>query len=453
MRLWLRTCLCACIPALSAPIASPGSAQLSSDSLAVLAREAYVFGFPALEAYRAMYQSLNAPGGARPFNAFTHTMRLADPTFRRIVRPNNDTFYSVAWVDLRTGGVILNVPAAAQERYRSAQIVDQFTHNIAIISDAHPATRRYLLVGPRWNAPVPVPAGIHAVIRSETGFALVLTRTAVNGPSDSASAVAVQTQFALEPLNAGTDAVAMPEYREEAANSADFVHYLNFVLGHSRVHHTEEELLQSFAPIGLRSTPAVDSPAWTPADRAAMDRGVSEARERIRGGAGLRQPRGSWSMTDAWGDRERMQGKYLQRATAALYGLFGLDREEAAYFGTSIDIEGERLRGEDRSYVLRFPPGSTPPVRAFWSVTVYDSAGFLIRNPIGRYSIGDRTPGLRHDADGGLTIHLQADAPAVEYQANWLPVPKDFFSLTLRLYRPDASQISTYTPPPVRVIR
>jgi hypothetical protein len=430
---------------------SHGSAQVAPDSLTVLAREAYVFAFPALAAYRTMYQSLAAPGGALPFNAFRHTMRLADPTFRGVVRPNNDTFYSLAPVDLRTGGVILTVPAAPNDRYRSAQVIDQFTHNIAIISDAFPEARRYLVVGPHSTAQAP--ADVHAVIRAETGFVLILTRTAVNGPSDSASAAAIQTGFILEALGPSGDAADFPEYREDAATSADFVRYLNFVLGHSRIHESEQELVRALTPIGVGTTTAPDALTWTPAVRSAIERGVSEARERIRAGTGLRQLRGSWAMTDAWGDRERMQGKYLQRATAALYGLFGLDREEAAYFGTSVDGGGEHLRGGDRAYIMRFPPDSAPPVRAFWSVTVYDSTGYLIPNPIGRYSIGDRTAGLRRDADGGVTIYLQTNPPAAQNGVNWLPVPQGSFSLNLRLYRPDPLRIDAYTPPAVQLIK
>ena len=74
-----------------------------------------------------------------------------------------------------------------------------------------------------------------------------------------------------------------------------------------------------------------------------------------------------------------------------------------------VDAEGEPLTGE-RSYTIRFE--QRPPVDAFWSITMYDVPEFfLVANPIDRYSIGDRTPGLRHDDDGALTLVLQRDDP------------------------------------------
>lgn len=97
---------------------------------------------------------------------------------------------------------------------------------------------------------------------------------------------------------------------------------------------------------------------------------------------------------------------------------------EAAYAMTYDDGDGNSLDG-NRRYRLRFAP--TPPVGAFWSVTMYDLPEFyLVANPIDRYSIGDRTPGLHYDPDGTLTLVLQHDAPeSAEDRANWLPTPPD----------------------------
>jgi hypothetical protein len=104
---------------------------------------------------------------------------------------------------------------------------------------------------------------------------------------------------------------------------------------------------------------------------------------------------------------------------------------------------------------LRFGPGELPPVDAFWSLTMYDSRDcMLVDNPIDRYAIGDRTPALRRDADGGLTLRIQHAAPADEAaRANWLPAPAGAFYLCLRAYVPRAEMLDGRhaLPPLVRI--
>jgi hypothetical protein len=129
-------------------------------------------------------------------------------------------------------------------------------------------------------------------------------------------------------------------------------------------------------------------------------------------------------------DRER---SYLARAVAARVGLWGNHAYEAAYATVATDDAGETLTGE-RAYAVRFE--QPPPVDAFWSLTMYDVPDYyLVDNPIDRYSIGDRTPGLRVAEDGSLTILMQREEPE-EGAENWLPAPAGEFRPMLRLYQP-----------------
>jgi hypothetical protein len=127
--------------------------------------------------------------------------------------------------------------------------------------------------------------------------------------------------------------------------------------------------------------------------------------------------------------------RYAHRAAAALGGLWGNHAYEAAYIMTYEDADGEPLSGE-HVYRLRLSP--TPPVGAFWSLTMYDLPHYyLVANPIDRYSVGDRTRGLVYDDDGGLTITMSATRPTDEKAAaNWLPAPTGRFRPILRLYLP-----------------
>jgi hypothetical protein len=81
------------------------------------------------------------------------------------------------------------------------------------------------------------------------------------------------------------------------------------------------------------------------------------------------------------------------------------------------------------------------PARAFWSISLYerlpDGRLFYVENPINRYAVGNRTPGLLPDADGGLTLTLSPTDPGAD--ANWLPTPaKGPITVIFRAYLPDA---------------
>ena len=125
--------------------------------------------------------------------------------------------------------------------------------------------------------------------------------------------------------------------------------------------------------------------------------------------------------------------------------------QEAAYWTTTVDGAGRRLNGQ-REYVLHFPAGQLPPNDAFWSLTMTDVAGFMVRNPIDRYSVGGRS-GLVPNADGSIDIYLQRTAPA-GHESNWLPAPAGNFKLMLRAYMPGRAILDgEYHVPPVMKVR
>ena len=147
-------------------------------------------------------------------------------------------------------------------------------------------------------------------------------------------------------------------------------------------------------------------------------------------------------------DLGRYGTNYELRAGVALMGLGANLAEDAVYPGTDVDATGQPLSGDNR-YRLRFPPGELPPVKAFWSVTMYDDKHFLAANPIGRYALGDRDP-IRAEPDGTLEILIQHDDPGPERRSNWLPAPAGGFNLVMRLYHPKAAVLDgKWTPPAV----
>lgn len=110
--------------------------------------------------------------------------------------------------------------------------------------------------------------------------------------------------------------------------------------------------------------------------------------------------------------------------------------EEAMYWRTSVDGEGDTLSGE-HDYVMHFPPQGLPPNDAFWSLTMADAKERFVANALNRYLVGDRS-GLLADADGSVDVYIQARAPA-GHESNWLPAPSGNFRLWLRAYMPRAT--------------
>jgi hypothetical protein len=125
--------------------------------------------------------------------------------------------------------------------------------------------------------------------------------------------------------------------------------------------------------------------------------------------------------------------------------------QEAAYWTTTKDSAGQTLRGH-HEYILHFPEGRLPPTDAFWSLTMTDVVGYMVQNPIDRYSVGSRS-GLVPNADGSTEIYIQHTAPP-GHEANWLPAPAGNFKLMLRAYLPGRAVLDgAYHVPPVKRVR
>ena len=124
--------------------------------------------------------------------------------------------------------------------------------------------------------------------------------------------------------------------------------------------------------------------------------------------------------------------------------------QEALYPVTFTDSQGQPLSGAN-NYILHFGPGQTPPVKAVWSITMYNNKSLFVENPINRYSIGKYTEGLKtNSADGSLDIYIQHASPSKDKESNWLPADKNSFSLILRMYLPEQQVLDgTWMPPPV----
>ncbi len=438
------------LPALAAGCAlhrAPG-ASASADPLDETAlAAAFHYAFPLYEFARIAQQRTGAVDGVpRKLNALSHRARLSDHASRQVTMSNNDTIPSSAFLELSGGAVEIEVPSST-ERYFSIAFMHAFTDVFAYIGTRATGGRggRYWLVGPQWQGSSPDGASL---IRSPTNDVWMLMRTLVNGPTDLAAAQAFQTRLAVRVPPGRAQARGYSVTARDVTDAQNFLALVNEVIGRSPGGGSQLARAHRFAQQGVASneTPTLQLiEAWRGFIPSALEtlREAFLARDLIVDGWSYQPP----GVGD-FGEDDRL------RASVALGGIAALTEDEAMYFHASVDASGAFLTG-GAPYVWRSPAGGVP-VDAFWSLTAYTATPegryFLVENPIGRYSIGDRTPGLIVEPDGSFRIYVQRQRPEGALAANWLPAPEGRLHLVLRAYLPRATLRSrAWRVPPLRV--
>lgn len=448
---------------LAASLAAPAvvRAQETTAALKDLARRATIYLFPVYEMYRTRWQAtVNEANPSRQrLNRFRHIGQLADHRARAVTTPNNDTFYSSAWLDLSVDPMFLTVPPVG-DLYYSYAFMDLFTNNFAYVSHrlhgGEPPT--HMIVGPSWTGDA---SSEVKLVRAPTNSVWLLGRILVDGPDEVDRVRILQARALLETPDQRNERRIVEARDLMSQRSAapvepvagwpppnptdpfDLFEATMRALGESPLPQRDRAVLEAFAPLRLAPGRRFDGRAFSEPERRAIQAGIEQGRVEIRA-AGGRYGR----TVDGWTYGERHLGNfgedYLYRASVALTGLAALEPAEAVYLACNTDSNGRPLSGAN-TYRLTFPANNLPPARAFWSLAMYEvtpeGRAFFIDNPIGRYSIGDRTPGLHKSADGSLTIYLQRERPEGERAANWLPAPSGPMRLVLRAYEPQDSLI------------
>ena len=433
---------------------SPADRAALSQTFAAAA-SAYVFGLGLVNVHETVKRF-------QVRNLLTSIDALSTPSNRAVVSPNVDTAYTVGWIDLTSGPVVISVPDTGG-RYYTIQLMDAYSNSYAYIGAGSTGTRAgdYALVPPGWGGTLP--AGVKA-IQSPTNTVWLLGRTLLNGVSDEAAVKPILQKIVATPLaeyELGQRGVANVEDSYPATNpivtpsGTSFIATLNQELTIDPPPAADDCAVEAMAPAGvvlphpstLDSTAAdyengagdpSGSSADTPANQAIVS-GIADGKQIVGAAAtalesaAARRTHG-WEVLGNWvGNYARL---YLGRAIVATSLLGANVPRQALYPADYQDVTGRPLTGA-RRYTLTFARGKLPPVGAFWSLTLYGPDNYLYANQIDRYEIGDRTPGLVRGAGGSLTISIQHAQPTSRTaRANWLPAPAGGFHLILRLYEP-----------------
>ncbi|MGO8961896.1 MAG: DUF1254 domain-containing protein [Streptosporangiaceae bacterium] len=410
--------------------------------------QAFIYGFPYIFNAKLRHEWVtqsrdpeNIPYAA--VNQFWHASRLTDATYRDGGCPNNDTLYSLAWLDLSDEPVILSHPDMG-DRYFTFELMAFTSDTYGYVGQRTTGSDAgdFAIAGPGWKGQLP--AGVKKTRPAPTPWVLVLGRTLTDGGADLADVHALQAEYRLTPLSLwGNPQAVAPERRDvyaPAAAPADPLgpwKTLNAMLAENPPPAHHGLVLGQFARIGIG--PGLDVEAQPEVVKLGLSRAAAI-------GMGLLKQQflsGDWAtLVNGWRYPPPQEGRFgddfLQRAAdQSMAGITANDPAEAVYLINFSDGDGAKLAPGVR-YELHFDAAGLPPVDAFWSLAAYTTADMnLIPNPADRYSVGDRTPGLARDRGGALTIFLQPDSPGKTREPNWLPTsPTDPWFAILRLYRP-----------------
>jgi hypothetical protein len=384
------------------------------------------------------------------------------------VTPNVNTVYGFGFMDLGSEPTILTVPNS-HGRYYMVEILDAYTNAFAYAGGVATGYDggTFALIGPNWKGDLP--AGVQRIY-SPTRWVVLQPRVHIKNPADLTGAKDVLEAITTQPLSKylGTPAPAAAKYDYPAPDFADpklpvsanfykdplqFWDILSNTINENPPPKSQiEALLPMFAPLGLELGKKWDRTKVHPVVLAAMKEAAANIGMKTMVDIPPGKIRNGWVWM--WPSTGNFRTDYFTRAQIVRWGLSANTLEEAVYIGALLDGKNKPLMGEKKYTVTMTPPPFKEP--AFWSATMYDyNNNYTIVNPINRYSLGSDDP-LKLNADGTVTLYLQATSPGKDKESNWLPTPASGrWYINLRAYAPGQKMIESafdsnvYAPAPI----
>ena len=447
------------IPAMAQSASTPIT-QAEAHAIAV---DAYIYFYPLLsmDISRKTFTNVE-PGkefGKGPMNMFTNVPAYPPADFKGVVRSNFDTLYSIAWLDMTKEPAVITAPDT-NGRYYLLPMLDMWTDAFASPGWRTTGTQagNFLVTPPGWNGTVP--AGMSR-INAPTPHVWVIGRTKTDGPPDYDAVHKIQAGYKVTMLSdwgkqprpvevkidPSVDMKTPPKVQVDTMAAGKYFAYAAELLKVEPPHITDEPILAEMKKIGIEPGKSFDIGKLDPVVQKAIGSAPEVAQKLMAWKLPtLARVANGWSMnTDTVG----VYGNYyLKRAILAQQGLGANVPEDAIYPINLGDESGKPLDGANK-YTMTFEKGATPPVNAFWSVTLYDSDGFQVGNSLNRFAISSWMP-FKYNADGSLDLYFQNESPGKDKEANWLPAPKAPFNLLMRMYAPKSEALTgRWNPPPV----
>jgi len=437
------------------PKAQTVAPPVVNEEMKRLATEVYVYAYPLV----LMDATREVQTARVPVNTFERPRPSSDATGAEIPNPNPDVLYSEAWLDLGHEPVILSVPDT-HGRYYLMAMLDAWTNVFQSPGKRTTGTKKadFAIVGPKWKGELPQDV---EAIKSPTNMVWVLGRTEINGKADEAVAAKLADEYKLTPLSqwhkaahspaaarAGGDVKTPPAEQVAKMDAQTFFTRFAGLLPGNPPAPADAPMVEKAKKLGIVAGQPFDMSKLDAAAAKGIEDGSKGALEAIvlaaKGSMG--DLRNGWTIN--W-DLGRYGTNYGLRGVTAWLSLGADPPEDALAPSTYLDAGGHPLNSANR-YVLHFDKGKAPPAEGFWSLAMYNDKHAFVANPIDRHAIGDRDK-LKSNPDGSLDIYLQSESPGKDKESNWLPAPKDNFSVTLRVYWPKQEMLDrNWNPPAIK---
>jgi len=436
---------------------------ISEEQARAIGVEAYIYFYPLVTMELTRQQSTNVEParqlGKGPMNTFVNIPTYPPADFKVVVRPNFDTLYSTAWLDLTKEPLVVSVPDT-NGRYYLLPMLDMWSDVFASPGWRTTGTQagNFLLTPPDWTGSVP--AGMTR-IAAPTPIVWIIGRIKTDGAADYDAVHKIQAGFKLTPLSSwgkpskpvevkidpAIDMKTPPKTQVDTMNAARYFAQATELLKMHPPHGTDQPIIARMKRIGIEPGKSFNLEHADPIVRKALAQVPEQAQKLMAWKvASLARVENGWSMnTDTMG----VYGNYyLKRAIIAQVGLGANLPEDAIYPMNLADESGKPLDGSGK-YTLHFAKGAMPPADAFWSLTLYDEEGFPAPNALNRFAVSSYMP-LKYNADGSIDLYIQNGNPGGDREANWLPAPKGPFNIVMRLYSPAPEALNGgWNPPPV----
>ena len=451
---------------IAASLAAPGGSRaqdkLTEQEAHAIGVQAYLYFYSLVTmdlTRKQLTNTIKPEGLSAPMNAFANIPAYPTADMKVVVRPNFDTLYSSAWLDLTREPVIVSVPDT-HGRYYLLPMLDMWTDVFASPGWRTTGTQAadFAVTPPGWTGALP--AGV-VRIEAPTPYVWIIGRTKTDGPADYAAVHEIQAGYKITALSSwgktaepavgtvdpGVDMKTPPKLAVDTMPAGKFFAYAAEILKSQPPHITDQPIIALMRRIGIERGKSFDIDKVDPAIKAGLETAPEDALKLMAWkSASLARIANGWSMnTDTMG----VYGNYyLKRAIVTQFGLGANLPEDAIYPLNLADGTGKPLDGGG-DYVLHFDKGATPAADAFWSVTLYDAEGYQVANSLNRFALSSWMP-FKTNPDGSLDLYFQNASPGADKEANWLPAPAGPFNLTMRLYAPKMEALTgKWNPPPV----
>jgi hypothetical protein len=444
------------------------SAALPSDQSGEAAINAYIYAYPLILMEITRRVSTNVADTRQfaraPMNQFANVPAFPDATYTDVVRPNVDTLYSLMWFDVSQEPLLISVPDSGT-RFYLLQMCDMWTDVFDSPGKRTTGTSAQVLAiaGPGWQGQLPAEA---TLIYSPTAIGWIIGRTQTNGKADYDAVHKFQAGLITTPLsqwgkpyqpptgkiNPNVDMRTPTVDQVERLSPGAYFSLFAELTKLNPPHANDYPILHQMRRIGIEPGKPFAFDRASPEIQRALTEAGPPAFKKIKARiskAGV--PSAGWrtnlTAIGTYG------ADYLSRAFVAYVGLGSNTIEDAVYPTAIADAEGKPFSSDSR-YILHFNKDQVPPVRAFWSLTMYNEKQLLAANPIDRFAIGDRDK-LAFNADGSLDLYIQRESPGRDKEPNWLPAPASgSFTMNMRLYWPKAEVLDgTWSPPGVTQVK